>query len=354
MLEKILDAPIHNWMESNDTQETIVFSTRVRLARNFKDLLFTNLNNEKSLQEMDQMMRSILQDLKKVDAYEYGNISMDKLSETDRAILVEKHLISPMLADNPRYRSLVVREDGAVAIMVNEEDHLRIQVMESGLQLQKALQHAIVIDDAIEQKHDYAFSEQFGYLTACPTNVGTGLRASVMVHLPALVMTNRINRIIRGIIQLGCSVRGLYGEGSSALGNVFQISNQQTMGISEEATVEQLEKIINQLITEEKNARQLLLTQDKGALEDRVYRAYGILTNARRLTGDEALTYMSEVQLGYDLNLIQRTKENIFSELIVTTRPNFLQKYMGKEALSAVERDEYRAQVVRNRLASCA
>lgn len=354
MLEKILDVPIHEWMEHTNSNSTIVLSTRIRLARNFKDLVFTNLNDEISLKKVDGMMRSILPNLKKADGKEYGNISLEKLSDTDRSILVEKHLISPMLADTPSSRSLVVRDDGAVAIMVNEEDHLRIQIMESGLQLKKALQHAYIIDDAIESKYDYAFSEHFGYLTACPTNVGTGLRASVMVHLPGLVMTDRINRVIRGIIQLGYSVRGLYGEGSAALGNLFQISNQKTMGISEEATIENLEKIILQLTSEEQKARQLMLTQDKGALEDRVWRAYGLLTSARRLTGDEALTYMSEVQLGFDLGILKSSQNNLFAELLVITRPNFLQKYIGKESLSSMERDSYRAQVVRDRLATCA
>ena len=234
--------------------------------------------------------------------------------------------------------------------MVNEEDHLRIQSMVSGLRLQEAYEHAKKIDKAIEAKYPYAFDERFGYLTACPTNVGTGLRVSVMLHLPALTISGRITRIIRSIIQLGYSVRGLYGEGSEALGNIYQISNQRTMGVSEEDTIEQLTKIVEGIIAEERKSRQSLLHNDKEGLEDVLWRSYGVLQYARRVNGKEALTKLSDIQLGVDLEILPSWGKDSFNELIAITRPNFLSKYAGNDDLTDIERDSYRAKVIRQKL----
>lgn len=352
MLDKILDQPLNSWLTEADEATHIVLSSRIRLARNFKGIIFTNRNEEKALAQVDEMMRSVLTDLTKADKREYSDISLDKLSETEREILVEKHLISPQLAQSGKYRSIVVADDASAAIMVNEEDHIRIQTMEAGLNLQEAYSHAELIDDAVEGRYDYAFSERFGYLTACPTNVGTGMRASVMLHLPALVMTQKINRLIRGIIQLGYSVRGLYGEGSQALGNIFQVSNQLTMGMSEETTIEELTKVVKQLVQEEEQCCMQLARDREEEIEDRVWRAYGILSHARRVNGEEALALISDVQLGMDMGIIPKGKKNLFNELIVITRPNFLAKYAGKEDMTPVERDAYRATILRDRLAA--
>lgn len=352
MIEQILDAPIHGWLENKDSnnENNIVISSRIRLARNFKNIPFTNTKNDEAIKKVNVLMRSVIADLAKVDKKEYGNINLEKLSDVERGVLKEKHLISPMLNDNPLNRSLIINNDASVAIMVNEEDHLRIQVMKAGLNLFEAYEQAVIIDDTIEAKHEYAFSEKYGYLTACPTNVGTGLRASVMLHLPALVLTNKINRIIRGITQLGYAVRGLYGEGSSALGNIFQISNQVTMGISEHDTIEQLTNVIKQLVKEEQNCRQKLLIQDKMAVEDRVYRALGVLKNARIISGNEALTCISAVQLGQDMGIIKPIKNYNFNELQLITSPYFLKKYSSKEDMTSRDRDIYRAQIIRDKL----
>ena len=220
--------------------------------------------------------------------------------------------------------------------------------MELGLQLEKAYERAIAVDDIIESKYDYAFSKEFGYLTACPTNVGTGMRASVMVHVPALSMTGKLQRILRSIIRMGFSVRGLYGEGSEGLGHVYQISNQQTMGISEQATIEQLSQIVQGIVKEEEKARSELWTTDKEGIEDTVWRSYGILTHARRMSGEEALSLLSDVQLGIDMKLINVTMN--FHEMLVITRPNFLTKLVGKESMGTQERDSQRAQVIRDTL----
>jgi protein arginine kinase len=351
MLDTILDSPLSPWLQHDtDATDHIVISSRIRLARNFDGILFTNRNDMSSLEKVNTISRGLLQPLKEVDGHQYSNINLEQLSERERAILVEKHLMSPALEEKLPYRNLVVSDDATIVIMVNEEDHLRIQSMVSGLRLQEAYEHAQKIDKAIEAKYPYAFDEQFGYLTACPTNVGTGLRASVMLHLPALTISGRITRLIRSIIQLGYSVRGLYGEGSEALGNIYQISNQRTMGVSEEDTIEQLTKIVEGIIAEERKSRQSLLHNDKEGLEDVLWRSFGVLQYARRVNGKEALTKLSDIQLGVDLEILPSWGKDSFNELIAITRPNFLSKYTGNDDLTDIERDSYRAKVIRQKL----
>lgn len=351
MLDTILDSPLSSWLQlDTDATDHIVISSRIRLARNFDGVLFTNRNDMSSLEKVNSFSRSLLKPLKDVDGHQYSNINLEQLSERDRAILVEKHLMSPALEEKLPYRNLVVSDDASIVIMVNEEDHLRIQSMVSGLRLEVAYERVLKIDKVIEEKYAYAFDERFGYLTACPTNVGTGLRASVMLHLPALTISGKITRLIRSIIQLGYSVRGLYGEGSEALGNIYQISNQRTMGTSEKDTIEQLTKIVEGIIAEERKSRQLLLHNDKEGLEDVLWRSYGVLQNARRVNGKEALTKLSDIQLGVDLNILPQWGKDSFNELIAITRPNFLSKYAGNDNLTDIERDSYRAKVIRQKL----
>lgn len=351
MLDTILDSPLSPWLQlDTDATDHIVISSRIRLARNFDCILFTNRNDLSSLEKVNTISRGLLQPLKEADGHQYSNINLEQLSERERAILVEKHLMSPALEEKLPYRNLVVSDDASIVIMVNEEDHLRIQSMVSGLRLHEAYEHALKIDKAIEAKYPYAFDERFGYLTACPTNVGTGLRASVMLHLPALSISGRITRLIRSIIQLGYSVRGLYGEGSEALGNIYQISNQRTMGVSEEDTIEQLTKIVEGIIAEERKSRQSLLHNDKEGLEDVLWRSYGVLQYARRVDGKEALTKLSDIQLGVDLEILPPWGKDSFNELIAITRPNFLSKYARNENLTDIERDSYRAKVIRQKL----
>lgn len=351
MLDTILDSPLSSWLQlDTDATDHIVISSRIRLARNFDGILFTNRNDMSSLEKVNTISRGLLQPLKEADGHQYSNINLEQLSERERAILVEKHLMSPALEEKLPYRNLVVSDDASIVIMVNEEDHLRIQSMVSGLRLEVAYERILKIDKTIEEKYPYAFDERFGYLTACPTNVGTGLRASVMLHLPALTISGKITRLIRSIIQLGYSVRGLYGEGSEALGNIYQISNQRTMGTSEEDTIEQLTKIVEGIIAEERKSRQLLLHNDKEGLEDVLWRSYGVLQNARRVNGKEALTKLSDIQLGVDLNILPQWGKDSFNELIAITRPNFLSKYAGNDNLTDIERDSYRAKVIRQKL----
>ena len=348
MLHTILDEALSPWMKEASLDHRIVLSSRIRLARNFKGIPFTNRGDINDLTKVDGYMRSMISPLQKAYGKTFSKINLESLSPVERDVLVEKHLLSPNLTAQIRERSVIISEDSRIAIMVNEEDHLRIQSMELGLQLEKAYERAVAIDDVIESKYDYAFSKDFGYLTACPTNVGTGMRASVMVHVPALSMTGKLQRIIRSIIRRGYSVRGLYGEGSEGLGHVYQISNQQTMGISEQATIEQLSQIVQGVVKEEEKARSELWTTDKEGVEDKVWRSYGILTHARRISGEEALALLSDVQLGIDMKLIDVTMN--FHEMLVITRPNFLAKLVGKESMGSQERDSRRAQVIRDTL----
>jgi protein arginine kinase len=257
-------------------------------------------------------------------------------------------LISPNLTESKK-GAVILSENEDISIMVNEEDHLRIQCLFPGLQLIEALHVANTLDDWIEKKVDYAFDEKYGYLTSCPTNVGTGLRASVMMHLPALVITQQISRIVPAINQLGLVVRGIYGEGSEAQGNILQISNQITLGKTEQDIVEDLISVVSQVIERERAAREILIQQSKIRLEDRVFRSYGILANSRIIQSKEASQCLSDLRLGIDMGIIENVSRSILNELMILTQPNFLQQYAGKE-LGPDERDSRRAALIRERL----
>ncbi|GAE31455.1 ATP:guanido phosphotransferase YacI [Halalkalibacter hemicellulosilyticusJCM 9152] len=274
---------------------------------------------------------------------------VDDMKANEKRVLVEKHLISPHLADHAKHGAVLLDRDQSVSIMVNEEDHLRIQCLLPGFQLDEGLKKASNIDDWVEKRVTYAFDEKRGYLTSCPTNVGTGLRASVMMHLPALAMTQQLNRILPAINQLGLVVRGIYGEGSEALGNLFQVSNQLTLGKSEQDIVEDLQGVVAQLIQQERVARQLLIEQSKLQLEDRVYRSFGILAHSRMIESKEATQRLSNVRLGIDLGLLKGLSGNILNELMILTQPGFLQQY-AQEVLTPEQRDERRATLIRERL----
>lgn len=349
-IEKLLDSPLTPWMAGDGPDSDIVLSSRIRLARNLEGTPFPCKASGEDLDQVADRFRKSVNDLGISDKHVYMFVEMDKLSQLERNVLVEKHIISPNYAADPAHRVLIVRDDAAVSIMVNEEDHLRMQFLAPGLNLQEAFGMANRIDDVLEAKHDFAYHEEFGYLTACPTNVGTGLRASVMVHLPALVLSRQINRIIAAATQLGLAVRGLYGEGTEAIGNIFQISNQLTLGQPEQEVIDNLQGIARQVVEQERAARAALYRGSADALSDRVWRSYGVLRYARILTGQEALNMLSEVRLGIDLGIIPDVPASIFNELLVTTRPNFLQKIAGRNEIDTAERDRLRAQFIREKL----
>jgi protein arginine kinase len=274
---------------------------------------------------------------------------MDTLSTLDKQILVERHLISREHAAKSAGSGLVLNRDESLCVMINEEDHLRMQALRPGLQLRQAWNTIDQADSALEKKLDYAFSPELGYLTACPTNLGTGIRVSAMLHLPGLVLAEQINPIIQSVNKLGLAVRGLYGEGTEALGNVFQVSNQMTLGESEGQIVERLEKVLAQIIEHEENARATLLEKKPKMVYNHIGRAYGILANAHSISSKETMNLLSLMRLGVDVGLFPGVDRALVDELFIMTQPAHLQK-QHSEKLSAEERDLLRADMVRERL----
>ncbi|MBU9720255.1 MULTISPECIES: protein arginine kinase [Bacillaceae] len=348
-LQNFISEAISPWMKNEGPDADIVLSSRIRLARNIDNTPFPITASKEKHEEIIEIARS---KFSKHSHKRFGTLEllkMDDMKKNEKRVLVEKHLISPNLSDESKAGAVLLSEDESLSIMVNEEDHFRIQVLLSGFQLDHGLRYANEIDDWMEDRLDFAFEEKRGYLTSCPTNVGTGLRASVMMHLPALVITRQMNRILPAINQLGLVVRGIYGEGSEALGNLFQISNQMTLGKSEDDIVDDLRSVVVQLIQQERAARETLLQQSKLQMEDRVYRSYGILSYSRTMESKEATQRLSDVRLGIDMGLITDISGSILNELMILTQPGFLQQYAG-EILSSEQRDQRRATLIRERL----
>ena len=277
------------------------------------------------------------------------HVRMAEIDDVDKQFLLERHLISREHIVHPECKSVVIGDKEIINVMINEEDHLRIQAMQSGFNLQECWRIADRLDDALHKKVKYAFSVEWGYLTACPTNTGTGLRASVMLHLPSLVMTKQISRVLQAITKLGMTARGLYGEGTEAEGNFFQISNQITLGSAEVDIVDNLERIIRQVIGHEENARKTLMKQNREVLQDKIWRANGTLRSAHIMNTKETMSLLSMVRLGVDMGLINDIDRRAVNELFILTQPAHLQKIEGR-VLSSAQRDVKRANLVRRRL----
>ena len=327
--------------------DRIVMSSRVRLARNLKDSAFPGWAKKPERVRVLELIQPAVQALPEMK--EAFAESMDSLSTLDKQILVERHLISREHAAKSAGSGLVLNRDETLCVMINEEDHLRMQALRPGLQLRQAWTAVDQADSTLERKLDYAFSTDWGYLTACPTNIGTGIRVSAMLHLPGLVLAEQINPIIQSVNKLGLAVRGLYGEGTEALGNVFQVSNQMTLGESESAIVERLEKVLAQIIEHEENARATLLEKKPKMVFNHIGRAYGILANAHSISSKETMNLLSLMRLGVDVGLFPGVDRALVDELFILTQPAHLQK-QHTEKLSAEERDLLRADMVRERL----
>lgn len=336
------------WMNGTGPESDIVLSSRIRLARNLRSMPFPHRMNDDQGKTMLDTVESAVRSLESGWHIEFHRLS--DLTPLERQVLMEKHLVSPLLIQNPiRYEGVALDDREGISIMVNEEDHLRVQVLLPGLQLEEAWQVANQLDDKLEEHLDFACDETRGYLTAWPTNLGTGLRASVMLHLPALVMTRQASQVFTTLAQVGIVVRGLYGEGSEALGNIFQISNQVSLGLTEDELVHNLTVVAQQIVSGERSARDHLKSNAGLALADRVARSWGILTNARVMTSDEALRLLSDVKLGAELGLIDSVLPYTFPQLTLMTRPSFLQMEAGRE-LGPDERDQIRADTLRTHL----
>lgn len=336
------------WLDSKGTDKDVVISTRIRLARNLKGVKFPqSIDENRSEEIIARVKNSILTDDSINKEYSYHRLK--EINPIDRKTLVEEHIISPGLLQNIDNSGYLLRKDQKVTIMINEEDHIRMQILYPGLDLEKAWEQANKLDDVIEKKINYAFDEKLGYLTACPTNIGTGMRASVMLHLPSLVYTNEINRILQAVNQIGLTVRGLYGEGSNAIGNLFQISNQTTLGETEEEIIEKLKSIVIQIINKERKARKAIYNNMKIDIEDKVYRSIGILQNARILTSKEAMDLLSDVKMGIEMDIIENIEANTINKLMIQSQPANIQKRSDKD-LTSRERDIKRAELIRKNI----
>lgn len=335
---------MNKWLDDDGLEKDVVISSRVRLARNLDDMkLPQQMNEEEGMQVVDKVKKAILKD----DNYKLYNIK--DLSERDRNLFVENHLISPDLLKRPDISSFLLRQDEKVTVMINEEDHIRVQALFSGLNLDESFKICNQVDDLIEESLDYSFDEQFGYMTSCPTNTGTGLRASVMVHLPSLVLTGNINGILQAVTQLGLAVRGLYGEGSGSLGNIFQISNQITLGETEEEIIAKLKGIVTQIIARERQSRKLLLNTKRIKTEDRIYRSLGLLQNARILSSKETMNLLSDVRMGVGMEILETIDMKTLDHLIIDIQPANINKNF-EEQLNSSQRDIKRAEILREKL----
>jgi protein arginine kinase len=335
------------WLRGTGPENDIVVSSRIRLARNLAGRPFLTVASHKVKAELEAQIREGLEGVNLGKARLY--VSLKEATPVDRQFLMERHLISRDLLNAEGDRGVAIANEETVAIMVNEEDHLRIQVLRSGLQLEAAWREIDRIDDEIAAKLPYAFHGQFGYLTACPTNAGTGMRISVLLHLPALVMTRQIDKVFQALSRINFSVRGLYGEGTQASGNFYQISNQATLGKAETQLVQSLSEVVPEIVKFERHCREKLAKEQKTALEDRVYRACGTLKYARSISSEETMELLSAIRLGSQLSLLPDIKPGTINELFVSTQPGHLQKHEGRP-LSAQERDLARAGFIRGRL----
>lgn len=331
------------WLESGPEEGTVI-SSRIRLARNLRDTTFPGWASEEIRNQVWAQVGEAFDQIP--GGSEFLRWRMDELESIDRDLLFERHLISAELAERQNGAGVFVSEDECRAVMVNEEDHLRLQSLQPGMNLRGAWDAANALDNALEDCLSFSFSSKLGYLTACPSNVGTGMRASVMLHLPGLCLTEEIKPVINAVSKIGLAVRGLWGEGSEASGHMFQISNQITLGKAEQEIIDHLEQIVLEVIEHESNARRRLMETKEIRVHDHIGRAYGVLANAALMSTGEALDLLSAIRLGTDLGLMPEIARQEIDRLFIQIHPAHLQRNAGKK-LSAEERDIKRAQHIR-------
>ncbi len=330
------------WYKNSGADNDVVVSTRIRLARNSKDIAFPPNYTKEQAEEISNAVREAL------GGEEFEFLNLDNAPELNCRVLVEQHLISPQMLKG-KNKSVFLGKDSGVSIMLGEEDHIRLQVIRAGLELGEAYKRASELDDMIGKKLSYAYHEEYGFLTKCPTNAGTGLRASVMLYLPALSMAGRMNMLIGEIGKMGLTMRGIYGEGSESKGDMYQLSNQITLGVGEEDIIRKLENITKQIIQTERELRDKLYKMNKDEMTDKVYRAYGTLKYAKKLTSTECGQLLSTLKLGVCLNIFDLTDLSKINELIVLCEPAHICLENGGE-LSAAMRDKFRAKIVNEKI----
>ncbi len=335
------------WLRGSGPESDIVISSRIRLARNLAEFPFITRASQADRTQIESVLRERILAIQESGELEYVNVN--ELHGIDRQFLVERQLISREHAESEGARGVAINRNEQVSLMINEEDHLRIQVMHSGLDLEAAWEQIDHIDSLMAEKVAFAFHPKLGYLTACPTNVGTGLRVSVMLHLPALVLTQQIDKAFRALQKISLAVRGLYGEGSQAMGDFYQISNQITLGKSEISVIKQVGDVVPRLIEWERTAREFLVKESHENLHDKVARAYGILRTAQTISSEETMHLLSSVRMGVNLGLISDLQIPLLNELFIHTQPAHLQKLRGVE-LDTADRNIERARYLRRHL----
>ncbi|UCD93423.1 MAG: protein arginine kinase [Candidatus Zixiibacteriota bacterium] len=336
-----------DWLSGKGDESTVVISSRVRLARNVAGCVFPGAAGTDTRKKIIEYFESAVS---RSDMLSRGTIVRSSdLSPLDRDFLVERHLMSPNFVAGDSSRALYIGEDERVSIMVNEEDHLRIQALAPGRDSDAPYKVAGEFDNEIGSYLEFDYDSDFGFLTACPTNVGTGMRASVLIHLPGLVITKEIDRVITKITKMGVAVRGFYGEGTDVLGNLFQVSNQNTLGVSEEDTMKLVMNVTDSIIKEEVHARELMMDEALEQIEDKIWRAYGILKFARVLTSEEVMNLLSALRLGVAMKIIDFVDIALINEILLLSQPAHLQKYYEEE-MSSDRRDAVRAEMVREKL----
>jgi len=335
------------WLITPPSKKNIAISSRIRLARNMSDIPFPGRCTDEHRKEV--IIRVSKAADKTTLLKDAEVLMLDSLSQIDKQFLVERHLVSPEFIQQNSPSAVIISNDETCSIMINEEDHIRMQILRSELNIEEAWEMINKFDSELEKSLPYAFSSKYGYLTACPTNVGTGLRASVMLHLPALVHEHKIGSVMSAVGKIGIAVRGLYGESSDSKGNMFQISNQITLGQNEKNIVNQLHQIVLRIIEHENKLRDTLVVNKPHQIKNDVGRAYGTLKYAEILTSEEATNLLSSLLIGADLKVFNEVDRAIVNELLINIQPAHLQKIKGKE-LTAEERDIYRAKIIRNRL----
>lgn len=332
-----------NWYLQSGKESDVVVSSRIRLARNIIEYPFETRCSKKENEEIVNKIKEVLPSI----GYGLKILKLKDMDDITKMSLVEKRLVSPDFVMNKNnIGAIAINEEENICIMINEEDHLRLQVFAPGFEIEELLKLMVEIDTKFGKALNYAYNDKYGYLTACPTNVGTGMRVSVMVHLPALTKTGNIQKVLHIINNFGMNIRGIYGEGSKAAGDMYQISNKQTLGVSEEEIINNMKIIVEKIIEQERLARKYL-AKHSIELEDKVYRSFGIISNCKKISSEEAREILSDVKLGTDLGIIKELDDLKVKKLYLYTKPANLQKYLG-EVNDNYERDIKRAEVIKN------
>jgi protein arginine kinase len=337
------------WLKGTGPDSDVIISSRIRLARNLSRFPFMSVASAEVRSEIQNFVRRHLDEVLGPKRIQY--FAFAKMAPIDRQLLFERHLVSREHANGDGERGVALSPDETISIMVNEEDHLRLQVLRSGFQLEQSYEQIDRIDSDLEARLTYAFHSKFGYLTCCPTNVGTGMRISVMLHLPAAVLSKQIEKVLGTLNRLMYTVRGLYGEGTSPIGDLYQISNQVTLGKSERDIITEMKNVIPKVLEFERLWRHKLADDEPRKVEDRVWRAYGLLKHARTITSEETIELLSSLRLGVYLGIIPQVPMTILNDLFIFTQPSHLQKIQGK-VLEPGDRDVVRAEFIRKRLAA--